>query len=136
MRCITDVAKEAVRDYAKASIVEGTRARSDELGCWNVLDDAGMRHEPKVTGGGRPRGGDFKWVNTALGNIKSPIIGTCRSCDIHHTPRYLAACEWRINCRFDLDQNLVRLAGVAVTIKPQPYRKLSSVRSDAAETRG
>jgi ISXO2-like transposase domain/Transposase zinc-ribbon domain len=136
MRCVVSFTKEAIRDYAKASIAAGSRVRSDGLRCWSGLDDAGMKHEPKVTGSGRPRGGDFKWVNTALGNIKSAIIGTCRSCDIQHTPRYLAAYEWRFNRRFDLDQNLARLASVAVTIKPQPYRKLASVRPKTAETLG
>lgn len=136
MRVVPGFTKEAIRNYAEASIEPGARVLSDGLGCWNGLAEAGMKHEPKVTGGGRPRMGEFKWVNTALGNIKSAIVGTCRSCDIQHTPRYLAAYEWRFNRRFDLGQNLERLARVAVTIAPQPYRKLASVRQATAETRG
>jgi transposase-like protein len=132
LRRVEGFSKEAIRDYATANIAAGSRIKSDGLACWNGFKDAGMKHEPKVTGGGRPRTGEFKWVNTTLGNIKSAIVGTCRSCDIQHTARYLAAYEWRFNRRFELDQNLTRLACVAVTISPQPYRKLASVRGPAA----
>jgi hypothetical protein len=136
MRCVPGFTKEAIRDYAKASIVEGSRVLSDGLGCWNGLGEAGMKHERKATGGGRPRDVEFKWVNTALGNIKSAIVGTCRSCDIQHTARYLAAYEWRFNRRFDLAENLERLARVAVTIPPKPYRQIASVRPNIADTFG
>ena len=136
LRCVDGFTKDAIRDYAKANIQPGSRVLSDGLGCWNGFKDADLQHEPRVTGGGRPRTGEFKWVNTALGNIKSAIVGTCRSCDIQHTARYLAAYEWRYNRRFDLDQNLSRLAPVAVTTSPQPYRKLASIRPKAAEILG
>jgi transposase-like protein len=136
MRVVADFTKETIRDYAAASMVPGSRVLSDGLGCWNGLGEAGMTHERRVTGGGRPREGEFKWVNTALGNVKSAIVGTCRSCDIRHTPRYLAAYEWRFNRRFDLAENLARLARVAVTIPPQPYRHIAAVRPRAADTRG
>jgi transposase-like protein len=136
LRRVEGFTKEAIRDYAKANIATGSRVHSDGLGCWTGVADAGLKHKPKVTGGGRPKGDDFKWVNTALGNIKSAIVGTCRSCDIQHTQRYLAAYEWRYDRRFDLDENLSRLARVAVAVGPQPYRKLASVRPKAAETRG
>jgi hypothetical protein len=46
-----------------------------------------MTHVVKITGSGRPEGGDFKWVNTGLGNVKSAITGTLRSCDPQHAPR-------------------------------------------------
>jgi hypothetical protein len=127
-RCVEGFSKEAVRDYAKASIVAGSRVLSDGLGCWNGLDAAGMKHVAKVTGSGRPTDPDFKWVNTGLGNIKSAITGTCRSCDERHTPRYLAAYEWRFNRRFDLPENLGRLARAATATEPQPYRKIAAVR--------
>ena len=128
--------KEAIHDYAQANIEPCARVISDGLGCFNGIAAAGLKHIVKITGVGRPLTGEFKWVNTALGNIKSAIVGTCRSCDIQHTGRYLAAYEWRFNRRFDLDQNVARLARVALTIEPHPYRKLASVRALAAETLG
>ena len=136
LRRVEGFTKEAIRDYAKANIAPDSRVLSDGLGCFNGIAAAGLEHIVRITGGGRPRTGEFKWVNTALGNIKSAIVGTCRSCDIQHTARYLAAYEWRYNRRFDLEQNLGRLARVAVTIKPQPYREIASVRPKTAVTRG
>jgi len=49
---------------------------SDGLSCFNGLVEADMKHVVKITGGGRPEGSDFKWVNTGLGNVKSAITGT------------------------------------------------------------
>ena len=80
----------------------------------------------RAPGGGRPRGGDFKWANTGLANVKGAITGTCRSIDIRHTPRYLAAYEWRFNRRLDLTKNLELLARFAVLSAPQPHRKLAA----------
>ena len=85
---------------------------SDGLGCFNGIDEAGLEHVVRITRGGLPRSGEFKWVNTGLGNFKCAITGTCRSIDARHTPRY--------NRRFDLPANLDRLARVAVTIAPGP----------------
>ena len=136
MRCVPAFTKEAVKDYAVASIEPGSRVLSDGLGCFNGLDDAGLKHIKKITGGGRPEGEDFKWVNTGLGNVKSAIKGTLRSCDPQHTARYLAAFEWRYNRRFDLRENLGRLARVATTIKPQPHSSIITIRPDAADQSG
>ncbi len=69
----------------------------------------------------RPTEPEFKWVNTALGNIKSAITGTCRSLDFQHSARYLAAYEYRFNRRFDLPSMVPRLAYVALRTEPTPY---------------
>ena len=88
-----------------------------------------MKHLPIVTGGGRPEHPFFKkWVNIGLGNLKSAIVGTCRSFDDQHADRYLAAYEWRFNRRFDLAKNLERLARVALQTLPKPYRSIALVR--------
>ena len=136
LRPISAFSKEAVEAYAKVSFAKGSRVLSDGLGCWNGLGDAGMKHERRITGGGRPADPDFKWVNTGLGNVKSAITGTCRSCDMRHTGRYLAGYEWRFNRRFDLKAHLGRLGRAAAGTEPQPYRKIAAVRPKAAETRG
>jgi hypothetical protein len=136
LRVVAGFTKEAIRDYAKASIAPGSRVLSDGLGCWNGLEDAGLKHVSKVTGSGRPRTDAFKWVNTGLGNVKGAITGTCRSCDIQHTARYLAAYEWRFNRRFDLPKNLERLARAAAITKPKSYRTIAAVRSETADTNG
>jgi len=121
--------KVAIKAYAEASIEPGSWVHSDGLGCFNGLADAGMKHVPVVTGGGRPDEVRFKWVNVGLGNLKSALTGTCRSCDAHHVDRYLAAYEWRFNHRFDLRLNLGRLAGVAAHTAPAPYHSIAAVRT-------
>lgn len=73
-----------MRDYATGNIEPGTRVVTDGLACFNGVADAGLKHSVKITGGGRPRGGAFKWSNTGLANVKGAITGTCRSIDIRH----------------------------------------------------
>ena len=66
----------------------------------------------------------FRWVNTALGNIKAAITGTYRSIASKHVPRYLAEFEYRFNRRYDLAAMLPRLATAALQTPPMPYRLL------------
>jgi ribosomal protein L37AE/L43A len=137
LRVVAGFTKEAIRDWAAANVAAGSRVISDGLACFNGAAAAGFDHVVRITGGGRPKGSQFKWVNTGLGNVKGAITGTCRSIDARHTPRYLAAYEWRYNRRFDLPKNLERLARVAVTIMPKPYREIAAVRQrNAAGTSG
>ena len=95
LRTVPDFTKAAIKDCASRSIANGARVLSDGLSCFNGLDEAGLTHVKRITGGGRPEGVEFKWVNTGLGNVKSAITGTLRPCDPQHTARYLAAFEWR-----------------------------------------
>ena len=137
LRVVPGFTKEAIRDYATGNIEVGARVLTDGLACFNGFDEAGLKHVVKNTGGGRPLGGDFKWANTGLGNVKGAITGTCRSIDIRHTPRYLAGYEWRFNRRFDLPKNLERLARFAVTVAPRSHREIAAVRQrKAAEMPG
>ena len=67
----------------------------------------------------------FRWVNTALGNIKAAITGTYRSIAPKHVPRYLAEFEYRFNRRYDLAAMMPRrLATAALQAPPMPYRLL------------
>ena len=54
VRLVPGFTKEAIQDYASANIARGSLAVSDGLGCFPGLADAGLRHIPIVTGGGRP----------------------------------------------------------------------------------
>ena len=66
----------------------------------------------------------FKWVNTALGNIKAAITGTHRSVSAKHVPRYLAEFEYRFNRRYDLAAMIPRLTSASVRTPPMPYHLL------------
>ena len=140
LRCVPGFTKEAIKAWAETSLAPGSHVLSDGLACFAGVTEAGCAHSPVVTGSGRPKHLEFLWVNITLGNVKSAVTGTCRSLDAHHTPRYLAAYEWRYNRRFDLPKNLERLARVAVTTRPHPYATLAAVPSKkyrrATETHG
>lgn len=128
IRCIDAFTSAAIKAYGADNIVAGSRVITDGLACFNALAKAGLRHVVRITGGGRPNDPAFKWVNTGLGNIKSAMTGTLRSCDMRHLPRYLAAFEWRYNRRFDLAKNIERLTRAALALPPTPYNQIAAVR--------
>jgi ISXO2-like transposase domain len=66
----------------------------------------------------------FKWVNTALGNIKAAIAGAYRAINSNHVSRYLAEFEYRFNRRCDLAAMIPHVPWVAVRTTPMPYRLL------------
>ncbi len=136
LRCLPGFTKDAIKTYARANIAPGSRVLSDGLNCFKGIVAAGVAHVIKITGGGRPKDPDFKWINTGLGNVQSAIKSTLRSCDARHTPRYLAAFEWRYNRRFELAKNLERLARVAMMIEPQPRSTLAAIRLKSADLTG
>jgi hypothetical protein len=70
---------------------------SDGLSCFRGVTEAGCTHQPIPTGSGRTAAQRpaFKWVNTALGNIKTAMTGTYRAIRHKHVPRYLAEFEYR-----------------------------------------
>jgi hypothetical protein len=86
-----------------------------------------------VSGGGRKAAQNptFKWVNTALGNIKSALTGTYRHVSSNHVARYLAEFQYRFNRRNDLAGMLSRLTYVALRTPPMPGKLLK-----LAETSG
>ena len=134
LRRVPDFTQKALEAYAAANLKPGTWVISDGLNCFPAVKGAGMKHLPIVTGGGRPSHPFFTWVNIGLGNLKTSIVGTCRSIDSQHADRYLAAFEWRFNRRYDLAKNIERLAKVAVATAPRPHRSIAAVRIAAEMT--
>jgi ISXO2-like transposase domain len=106
------------------NLVAGSSVTTDGLACFSGVAEAGMKHTAIITRGGRPSEPEFKWVNSGLGNIKTAITGTCRSCDPQHTARYLAAYEYRFNRRLELNKMVERLAAVATQTTPRPYKTI------------
>ena len=124
LRRVSGFTSQEIKTYASRNIEPGTHVASDGLACFNAVTEAGMKHRAVVTGGGRPALSEFKWVNTGLGNIKSAITGTCRSCSKQHAARYLAAYEYRFNRRFELRKMVSRLAAVATQTAPQTRKNI------------
>jgi hypothetical protein len=136
LRRVPGFTKAAIKAWAEKGIAPGSRVLSDKLSCFNGIDEAGFEHVGVVTGSRRPTDARFKWVNTGLGNVKSAIVGTCRWCSAQHAARYLAGYEWRFNRRFDLAENIGRLARVAAATAPHPRKQIAAIRKRPAELTG
>jgi transposase-like protein len=116
----------AISGFAKRSLDPACAVVSDGLACFARVTDAGRTHQAIKTGSGpaAARTPAFKWVNTALGNIKAAITGTDRAISGTHVPRYLAEFEYRFNRRYDLAAMIPRLCWASVRTTPMPYRLL------------
>src|SRR5690242_20671465 len=70
--------KREIEKLAKRDFAAGSNVVSDGLSCWPAVEKAGCAHFPMATGAGKKAASwtPFQWVNTALGNIKTAIVGT------------------------------------------------------------
>ena len=126
LRRVASFCNHSISDFAKRSLDPSCKVVSDGLACFGAVAKAGCAHEVVKTGSGAAaaRTPGFKWVNTALGNIKAAIVGTYRAIDQKHVPRYLAEFEYRFNRRYDLAAMMPRLLWAGVRTTPMPYRLL------------
>ena len=126
LRRVAAFRKTAIRKLAATALDPGAAIVSDRLACFTAVTEIGCTHTPIPTGSGpqAARKPAFKWVNTILGNIKSAMVGTYRAVRAKHVPRYLAEFEYRFNRRYQLETMIPRLAFVALTTQPMPYRLL------------
>src|SRR5580692_13125572 len=108
---IRGFSSNALSGFAKRNFDRSCQVVSDGLACFASVTDAGCTHQAIKTGSGSAsaRTPAFKWVNTALGNIKASIVGTYRYINSKHVPRYLAEFEYRFNRRYDLSAMMPRL---------------------------
>jgi transposase-like protein len=126
LRRVAGFSGPSITAFARTSLDPQCVVVSDGLGCFTSLTSAGCAHQVVKTGSGpkAARTPAFKWVNTALGNIKAAITGTYRSIRAKHVPRYLAEFEYRFNRRYDLPAMIPRLTWASVRTPPMPYRLL------------
>ena len=92
LRRIVSFCNHAIAIFANRSLDPSCAVVSDDLACFGACDHGRCSHEVIITGSGAAaaRTPGFKWVNTALGNIKAAVVGTYRAIDQKHVPRYLA----------------------------------------------
>ena len=116
--------KKEIATLAKRDLAAGSNVVTDGLSCWRAVEQAGCTHFPMITGSG-PQAAKwvpFQWVNTALGNIKTALVGTYHHVSAKHAQRYLASYAWRFNRRYQLDTLTERLAFACARTAPHPYR--------------
>jgi ribosomal protein L37AE/L43A len=126
LRRVTSFCSHAIANFAKRSLDPSCEVVSDGLACFAAVTGVGCKHQVNKTGSGATavRTPAFKWVNTALGNVKAAIAGTYRAIHEKHVPRYLAEFEYRFNRRYDLAAMIPRLTWAGVRTTPMPYRLL------------
>src|ERR1700685_1693134 len=126
LRRVTSFCAASIAGFANRSLDPDCAVVSDGLQCFTSVTHAGCTRQVVTTGSGpkAARTPAFKWVNTALGNIKAAITGTYRAINSKHVPRYLAEFEYRFNRRYDLATMIPRLTWAAVRTTPMPYRLL------------
>jgi transposase-like protein len=126
LRRVARFCSHSITEFARRSLDPACEVVSDGLACFGAVTDVGCTHQVIKTGSGAAgvRTPAFKWVNTALGNIKCAMLGTYRAINEKHVPRYLAEFEYRYNRRYDLAAMIPRLAWAAVRTTPMPYRLL------------
>jgi hypothetical protein len=133
LRRVKGFRRSEIAQLARRSLDCASTVVSDGLGCFRGVTEAGCTHQPIPTGSGRTAAQRpaFKWVNTALGNIKTAMTGTYRAIRQKHVPRYLAEFEYRFNRRYDLAAMMPRLGWAAVRTPPMPYRLLKLAEAAA-----
>ena len=116
LRPVKGFSSFAIRKLASTALNPGANIVSDGLACFAAVTQVGCLHTSIKTGSGKQaaRTPAFKWVNTALGNIKAALVGTYRAVREKHVPRYLAEFEYQFNRRYDLETMIPRLAFVAL----------------------
>jgi transposase-like protein len=116
-----------ITQWAQRHLAASSRVISDGLNCFTGVKKAGSQHEAVITGGG-PASVTieaFRWVNTAIGNVKNSMHGSYHAVSDRHLPRYLAEFCYRFNRRFKLEAMIPRLGYAAVRTPPMPQRLLS-----------
>ncbi len=118
----------SIAGFAKRSLDPACTVVSDGLQYFGSVAEAGCDHQAIKTGLGpaAARTPAFKWVNTALGNIKAAITGTYRAISSKHVPRYLAEFRYRLNRRYDVAAMISRLCWAGVRTTSMPYQLLKS----------
>ena len=70
----------ALSTWAQANLKPGCTVRSDGLGCFAAVTEAGCIHQAEVVGQHKPRElPQFKWVSTVLGSLKTMLTGAGKS---------------------------------------------------------
>jgi transposase-like protein len=130
LKVLSGFTARAVGQWAKTALQPGTLVLSDGLGCFPAVELAGCVQLPTVVGNLKPRDlPEFKWINTALGNLKTMLAGTFHCMNFRkYAQTYLSAFAYRFNRRFDLQGLVARLIVDVSRSKPCPE---STVRGNA-----
>ena len=126
MSPVAGFTREAITHWARANLLPGCDVRSDGLGCFAGVIDAGCAHSYLVVGRRLPRElPQFTRVNTAVGNLKTMINGAHKAFKFgKYASQYLGAFANRFNGRVKLRAFLRVLLGHAASGSPTHERQI------------
>lgn len=129
MTAITSFTTSAVTKWAKANLRPDSDVTSDGLACFAGVIEAGCSHTFYVVGTKKPRDlPQLKWIITAIGNLKTMIIGAHKHFTFAKYPhRCLGAYCYRFINRFDLRARMTQVVGHVVAASKAPERVLRGV---------
>ena len=124
---------EQIDTFAEKKLKAQANVYTDGLACFAADINNGCSHTVTVSGGyiWSVLNPSFKYVNTALGNIKSSLMGTYRHISSKHVARYLAEIQYRFNRRNELAGMLSRVSYVSLRTPPMPYKLLKLAEASA-----
>lgn len=120
---VENFSKKEVSKWVETKIEMGTLVVTDGHPSFGAVTEALSSHKKIVARNPRQAAKHpaVRWVNTALGNLKTLLRGTYHAIRRSHVPRYLASFQYRFNRRSNLPALLGRLVHAAVRTPPMPY---------------
>ena len=117
---VSGFSSEAISDWAKHHLAQGSQVLSDGLACFRAVTTANCHHKAVVTGGKHPNElPQFRWINTVLGNLKTSFNGTFHAFNFDkYARRYLGGFCFRFNRRFVMAAMTERIANAVCCCKP------------------
>jgi hypothetical protein len=123
---VTGFTKQEIAAWSSKHLVCESYVVSDGLNCFPGIEDGKSNHFSISTSKHKELSRViFKWLNTAIGNVKTAIRGVYHSISDKHVPRYLAEYCYRYNRRFSMGGMITSLLKQSVITAPMPNRLLT-----------
>ena len=113
----------ALRTWADRALAPGCRVTSEGLLGPEVIERLGYQQDAVIPPRGKagPEIEPFPWLNTVLGDLKTPLAGTHHAFAFRkYAHRYLAEVNYRFNRRYDVAAMVSRLAVALMRTPPRP----------------
>jgi len=124
---IASFKKDDIETWAKRALTPSANVVSDKLHGFSAVASVAASHESHAAGTGKKAAQHpkFRWVNTALGNLKTALAGTYHAFDFSkYAARYLAEFQFRFNHRVNMAAMLPQLLSAMIVTSPHPLRIL------------
>jgi len=121
MAAVPDASGESLGGFVRGAITPGSTVRTDG---WNGYSSLKKNFDHVIVEGEATVA--LKWIHLAFSNLKTWLLGTYHGIGPEHMQNYLDEYVFRFNRRFSRAHAFWSLLGIALDIKPQPYKELIS----------